>query len=1433
MPHTTYFVAAAAVVCLSVLGKILAGLSLLTWILLAPVWVCVLLLAWVIVNIGLRFAWDTISVRNKSFQAHTTARQKRPTLVATSTQRPSIPSRPSLQQVLFLFQQSFILPWYHKISPSPTFPTALDDVIHRSLDSISQRIENVDIPNALVSKVIPHLTRHIQEYRKVEHLVAPLTALGADEIDPMTLLRKHFPPGFLHPALPSVTLSDTGPSLEAHFRKKIKAVLQATLPAEERNSDITIRIATEILTCTVLIPLVNLLSDPDFWNRIIEDQAEKYLQERKQVNQLRAALDTVSGRNAATNPPSITDSPTRRTSRTKTLTISADTDSKYFERFVKSLSKIKSLTEAKRSGNDIDREIRSVRLEMESFGKSRQQGNSVEQRRGKLQMHLDRLHLARNQVDIVIKRLTGMSPHHKATRSDTRGVQITLKDILGSPSSLGYWMEFADRRGASRLVQFWMTVEAFKNPLESEEDTSDDSDGDTLSPDLSWDETRLSVLDEDLKMLWQTFLDPKLGSNAVDVNPKFSQSIEEAISHSNLPRVERKKQLLTARRHAFQAQNEVYYRMMDDLFEDFEETELFQKALADVEGMSTRIVNPTYKLSPPVPAPPRSKAGFPFSMTPLSHNRSMSSIFQRQPRWMSFSGSTTVDQTPGIGSEPAIPPDQTEKMSHLALKQSSSAPGLYQTRSWSTTNSSYSLESPLAPKGNKALDTLIGDSASGHRRALFGVEEDSPLDPSPSQETQRIEAIQAALTTIMARDDDSRSLPTSVELHPSSQSPGRRNHPERDDPLGASASSIRSLSNGVGKPFRRRPKEQVPTSRKASDDHSTISRRVFEEDEDYQDDQEAMQDDADAGSDHSDTFEVPLAPGDLDLTVEIARLQDKIAKLEDQDSILEKMIHMADLSGKTNEVQLLLRSQRDLRRELRAHKFRKLQHEQRDFDNRIVPGRTRVSIPNATIVVEEGGKQVVRYVIEIQQTSGDDRVDESWVVARRFQEFYDMHQNLKADDAIHKILKSKDIEPPSKRLVPVLTDVFVETRRSSLEVYLKALVAHQLICDHSAFRNFLSTNSTQLASSPRLKRRRLSNLKKKFKATTSSTIQEHAPGPGQGSADGDMVQTLYRQVAGSLDDIFLRPSMLEIATERLNKQAAGLVGAWDASLVSIGNRGLEIGGNYLAAGLLGQPDTQAAMATAPSTAAVSRISTTTETKRDLTGDFPEAMIDSSHSVDLAQTSMDTIAEETGASTFVGPICDFLVELFGLKDTNWLKKQAIVLIMQQFLGSTIERKIRDTVRMSTSTSAIDGYLLSFQRMMWPDGKNRRAPSVPRTDSEKLESRHEAKRKLHLLVPDLAANMIGKSQARRCAKQIFGVLQVKLLNEHMVLSILDEVIIAIFPEISPTSAANGTQPSLHTRSAASLALAQSQQRSSSLAENQSLPVRSLTANGKLKP
>jgi sorting nexin-25 len=101
--------------------------------------------------------------------------------------------------------------------------------------------------------------------------------------------------------------------------------------------------------------------------------------------------------------------------------------------------------------------------------------------------------------------------------------------------------------------------------------------------------------------------------------------------------------------------------------------------------------------------------------------------------------------------------------------------------------------------------------------------------------------------------------------------------------------------------------------------------------------------------------------------------------------------------------------------------------------------------------------------------------------------------------------------------------------------------------------------------------------------------------------------------------------------------------------------------------------------------------------------------------------------------------------------------------------------------------IMNFIGTFRDSTWPGGQFRQ-PSALRTAEEKAQARDDANRMLSALIPgmsfgflenitqhiiDLAANMIGRSNARRGARRIFAVLQNRRLNQHLLYTILDEV------------------------------------------------------------
>ena len=195
----------------------------------------------------------------------------------------------------------------------------------------------------------------------------------------------------------------------------------------------------------------------------------------------------------------------------------------------------------------------------------------------------------------------------------------------------------------------------------------------------------------------------------------------------------------------------------------------------------------------------------------------------------------------------------------------------------------------------------------------------------------------------------------------------------------------------------------------------------------------------DDGDDHDKaahgSFQL-AGPGDLQLAQEIERLAGKVAKLQTQDAMLDTLIKKAELTGDAQELRLLRRSKSQLTRELRELRFQKSQYEQQESANRLLSDRTRVAIVDST-VGEEEGRQVVRYLVEVQQLAQDGSFASGWVVARRYNEFFNMHNKLR-----DKYLLVRNLDFPGKRLVTALSGSFVDSRRIALEKYLQVCFNH-------------------------------------------------------------------------------------------------------------------------------------------------------------------------------------------------------------------------------------------------------------------------------------------------------------------------------------------------------------------------------------------------------
>lgn len=1116
----------------------------------------------------------------------------------------------SLNEVMIFIVRDFVLFWYKDVSSSPSFPTAVSATLHQTVEQLLQRINVVDIPSLVVRRILPKVTAHIEQFRQSE---VALRGAGlqrhltqSEELDMLLASKYASRDTRLHPAVDNLSSTFTKQNEEMHLRRIVDRILPHILPEQEAQSKVVRIIVREIVACVVLYPLMDMLADPDFWNRTIEQVAGAAIHQQKLISKVRNILEAQSSR----RQPSVS---SKVTSGGDTITLR--TDARQFQSFLRGINRCSSLLDARRLKNDIMAETRRTRLLLANHEKDDWiNGERTED----VVAFLDRLYTAKRTVEQRIVILGGGEDAAGAIPETNISPRVSFRDVLTNPTSLSYFMEFMDRRHRSLLVQFWLTVESFKNPLESVDSSSDEED------DHIQDSSSLTTLKEDVSMINDLYFSatpphPSLSS----ISKRHIDTIRGYAVNQVAPiGAENKK----VRRSVMLAQREVEQDMEQD-FEDFQASEFWFRVLEDVSSENARA--PDFNEPPPIPPQSTMVHKLPSTQIPRSES-TLALVSPRPPA----SGDRTMRLGPSKSAPATAPP-------------------------------------PILRSNIDVLMSPVSDISSEVSRApLF----DDPMEGRDADELERMQAIQAALTDIIATDKQFGQ-------------PRLRDEDDRDR-MSLSITDLRG------------------------------QRSTSEEDE-YGDPEEEEEDDGTENNANTARGSFQLAgPGDLQLSYEIRRLADKIAELDAHATMLDTLIKKAELTGDIHELRLLQKAKSSMSREIRELLFQKSQYEQQEFANRLVPERTKVAIVNST-VGEEEGKAVVRYLVEVQQLAPDGNFASGWVVARRYNEFLLMHNKLRENYAF-----VRGLDFPGKRLVTVLTGSFVDTRRQALEKYMQNLIAIPVVCESKELRTFLSRDSPFI---------------------TSEVKDEMTKGPG--FPGRHIVQTMYRSVTESIDDMFFGPSMLDVMIQRLTRQAAGLVGIVGSAV---------------------NDEDLVAQALRASGQAMS-----VDSFMQMSGDLKP------------------LEGETSASTFSGPICDLILAVFELdKKNNWLRRQAIVIILQQVLGDTIERKIRQILKSLYEESRLAQILAMLRGTLWPGGRLRE-PTAARTAEEKLRSRNEANRKLSALVPDLAANMIGRSNSRRGARRIFAVLQNRRLNQHISYTILDELAAAVFPDTPAITNPDETQ------------------------------------------
>jgi sorting nexin-25 len=186
----------------------------------------------------------------------------------------------AINEILILIVRDFVLTWYRDISSSPSFPTAVSAMLHSALGSLLSKLSSADLSSIIVKRVLPKVTAHVEQFQESEialrgaGLERRLTE--SEELD-MLLASRYAGRKRLHPAINNLSSSFTKQAEENHLKSLLDRVLPLILPADESRSTTLCVAIREIVACSVMYPLMDMLTDPDFWNCTIDQLVSECL----------------------------------------------------------------------------------------------------------------------------------------------------------------------------------------------------------------------------------------------------------------------------------------------------------------------------------------------------------------------------------------------------------------------------------------------------------------------------------------------------------------------------------------------------------------------------------------------------------------------------------------------------------------------------------------------------------------------------------------------------------------------------------------------------------------------------------------------------------------------------------------------------------------------------------------------------------------------------------------------------------------------------------------------------------------------------------------------------------------------------------------------------------------------------------------------------
>ncbi|KAG5363830.1 Sorting nexin-12 [Yarrowia sp. B02] len=1242
----------------------------------------------------------------------------------------------SLDTLIEYIVRDFVMAWFGNVCKTDhMFGYEIDTALRAITMELSLRLKRVDLAVFLILKLLPIVKTHFTDFVTADKTVRERAGTKLTESHEFNAaVATEFLQNVSEHPHPAVAVKDM--DNEARGKEWLRGVSQRlllrTLPVEERNVKLVVLLLREILACTVLFPVVSgTLSDPDTWNQLLVKFVEPSLEDKRNVQQVRDALDKHSA--AAQTASPVPSSEGSVTPKKRPIKLSPSATPQDFEKFLRKIKAIDTAQEAKQLRYNISVQLQRLDKEASGSYESGLYSGRLREAQIILDAKLQEFGVATsasapssapssasisdkphnlNAFEKFIRNTTATASSTISSSSTTSEEQIVaalrheklkygLSDVLNDPSCLQWFMEFADQRSRMVLLQFWLTVNSIKDPLEefagkTQEDLDLDSEDQSDDEDIPVGVTasQLKQSRDDVETIYEMYFQGHMEGPQLVVDPRSFNDVRTFVE-SKHPTMD---QYRLARKGILRTQRAAFQKLEKCDLEDFKKSDLFSKFLA-IQPTEQQIAAYQKKkkkwgvtdMFKKLDTPKRKPVG---SAPSVPHHDNKSSPEKRDKSYQPYHDKHDHHH-------------QDKRNSHMSSDgANASLLDEVDAEENDEFNSHYSsLDQKPQDKSLLDLNDTQSEKAAPQSAPLISLDDPAssrPTTPPPQQpasagesQLSQSEAVQAALKSIMDSpsgtrdplfdDDDDFGIF-------GSKRPGSKLFEDNSRP----GSKLFDGSRPASKLFDDSDYDESDMEKVQSSVVASLSQSLDE-------DQIKALDTADAIPPEEESFSLHFAsPGDLGLTEAIKTLTIDIDKLKGQVKVLEPLLRKAELTNNTNEIRILSKSVSSLQREINNKEMQRQQYIVQETDNSLY-GRSAIAIHNAVSSHDKMGNEFVVYLVEVTRHSDDSDKEgassATWIVARRYSHFLQLHQHL-----IRSFPYISRIPFPKKKVVIKFNQKsFVDSRKVQLEAYLRELLKMPEICNSVAYRAFLSSH----------------NFVTKYKSVAEEGLR----------ADADNRVSLRDELRVATN-FFANDGLL---SESLNSNLEGANGS-----------------NKSSASLA-----ESAQAAPASAASGTSSTTTTAPKKE---------------------------SKISNATFVKPISDLFVKLFRLDrgDGLILRGRAIVIVIQQLLGGTIERRVRDSLNAHVANEqSVSNYLQLLLNNVWPDGKFRSAGEA-RSVHEKTSTRHHAKTLLEAAIVDFSSKVVGTSNSKYAAHNLFMMLQNPILNRQLVLLILDELVNELLSE-----------------------------------------------------